>query len=426
MQDGLFDLIHRKGTKDRTLPTSLYEFVNYGLTEEDYAKYIELTHNLQTELVQKGCILSEIRHTKADKTPYTAYPTLDALFYFCKKKHLISEGIADASDCIFLFRPKDAAYIDRLTGKKYTKESFQFRLEIERKLSHNWPDSESLLIEKLFDKNIDFEYTDFELLPDGIKWVNVGSPVFIKEYTPDGQCKYLDTNELKPMYEAVQKEIAELVHLSVEHDLLAPPVSDTALRIEWLKTNQDLDLRQDVAEELAETLEKAMSAKPLYHFKEDDTLIVYCEGDTCREQMHVITPWHVVFEFYNKQPKIYTVERCSNCLSFRISLKKLDEMIDHYGIPKGNIIYDNDGTHASAAFEESSLFYKMGYSVSQTSDLPAEVRQNILQRAIETGQVTKGQVLRFLFHRMCINGRKKGNELAYIKWKEDFEHFSNT
>ena len=73
-------------------------------------------------------------------------------------------------------------------------------------------------------------------------------------------------------------------------------------------------------------------------------------------------------------------------------------------------------------FAETSIFYDMGYTVSQSVDLTAAERHRILEHAIETGQASKYQVLNFLNQRMNINGMKAGNEIAFQKWKEDYEY----
>lgn len=68
----------------------------------------------------------------------------------------------------------------------------------------------------------------------------------------------------------------------------------------------------------------------------------------------------------------------------------------------------------------TSIFYDMGYTVSQSAGLNAVQRQRILKCAIDTGKASKYDVMRFLRQRMNINGMKAGNEIAFQKWKEDY------
>ena len=69
----------------------------------------------------------------------------------------------------------------------------------------------------------------------------------------------------------------------------------------------------------------------------------------------------------------------------------------------------------------TSIFYDMGYTVSQTAGLSAAQRQRILKCAIDTGKASKYDVMKFLRQRMNINGMKAGNEIAFQKWKEDYD-----
>ena len=63
----------------------------------------------------------------------------------------------------------------------------------------------------------------------------------------------------------------------------------------------------------------------------------------------------------------------------------------------------------------------MGYIASQSTDLSAAQRQRILKCAIDTGKASKYDVMRFLRQRLNINGMKAGNEIAFQKWKEDYD-----
>lgn len=63
----------------------------------------------------------------------------------------------------------------------------------------------------------------------------------------------------------------------------------------------------------------------------------------------------------------------------------------------------------------TSIFYDMGYTVSQSAGLNAAQRQRILKCAIDTGKASKYDVMRFLRQRMNINGMKAGNEIAFQK-----------
>lgn len=82
--------------------------------------------------------------------------------------------------------------------------------------------------------------------------------------------------------------------------------------------------------------------------------------------------------------------------------------------------WDAESAYILDTFEDTSTFYDMGYTVSQTAGLSAVRRQRILKCAIDTGKASKYDVMRFLRQRMNINGMKAGNEIAFQKWKDDY------
>lgn len=129
----------------------------------------------------------------------------------------------------------------------------------------------------------------------------------------------------------------------------------------------------------------------------------------------------VDFSFYGKPDKQYTIERCAHCKQFRISLDDLIQMFESYGVPRCRIMYENGTSGDLSGFEDTSIFYDMGYTVSQSAGLSAAQRQRILKCSIDTGKASKYDVMRFLRQRMNINGMKAGNEIAFQKWKEDYD-----
>ena len=97
-------------------------------------------------------------------------------------------------------------------------------------------------------------------------------------------------------------------------------------------------------------------------------------------------------------------------------------MFEDYGVPRAQIVYEGESGGDFSDFAETSIFYDMGYTVSQSVGLSAARRQGILRNALETGKASKYQILSFLKQRMNINGMKSGNELAFRKWKEDYDY----
>ena len=202
-----------------------------------------------------------------------------------------------------------------------------------------------------------------------------------------------------------------------EHDSVA-----VSAGLPWVKRMYELYTRQEIIESVFERISDAVSTPDIYKFKDSDTLFVFCGPDTCQAAGHLLSDIRVEFSFYGKPDKQHTIKRCSHCRQFQISLQDLTTMFELYGVPRGKIVYDDDANGDFSDFAETSIFYDMGYTVSQSVGLTAAKRQSILKHAVETGKASKYQVLNFLKQRMNINGMKPGNEIAFRKWKEDYEY----
>lgn len=399
----LFDLIHDSDTsRERNCPATMEEFVDFGLEQSDYVQYITLQQKLQSELL-RGARTAQL-------------PAMNELLSFCKEKRL-----ADISDHYTLTtRQCDAEYYD--DWLRYPKPNEDFRLAVERKLSCRW-DEETAFLTDLFGAII-FEYDKHS----GV-CADFDSPVRIKKYNPDTEgFDYLSSDEVRKMCGRVEKELqkaqkeieAQLACKPKEHDTNA-----ISAGLPWIKKLYELIDRRDVIEEALDSLEEATKAPDIYKFKETDTLTVFCDADTCKEEGHLLKPIKVDFAFYTKPNKAYTIERCSHCMQFRMSLTDLSDMFDNYGVPKGHIVYDDEAAGDFAGFSETSVLYNMGYTVSQSEGLSAAKRQSILKSAIDTGKLSKYEVLSFLKQRMNINGMKAGNEIAFRKWHDDYEYIKS-
>lgn len=395
----LFDLIHDSVIADeRNYPATIEEFVEFGLEQSDYVQYIALQQKLQSEL---------LRHdSEAEKA------AVNELLSFCKKKRLSCDGSVGLG-----LMQCDAEYYDGWL--RYPMPNEDFRLAVERKLSCRW-DEETAFLTDLFGA-INFEYDKHS----GV-CVDFDSPVRIKKYNPDTEgFDYLSSDEVRKMCGRVEKELRK-AQKEIEAQLACKPKEYDANAISagllWIKKLYELINRRDIIEAALDSLEEAAKAPDIYKFKETDTLTVFCDADTCKEDGHLLKPIKVDFAFYTKPNKTYTIERCSHCMQFRMSLTDLSDMFDNYGVPKGHIVYDDEASGGFAGFSETSVLYNMGYTVSQSIGLSAAKRQSILKSVIDTGKLSKYEVLSFLKQRMNINGMKAGNEIAFRKWHDDYEY----
>lgn len=407
----LFDKIHDNCYCKRTTPATVEEFVEFGLRPEDYVHYVGLQFRLQGELLAYGCLIKDTKH-----------PAFEELMSFCKEKCLIDpDEYIYTCNHISLWK-HDAGYY--WNWIQYPKDANDFRLAIERKLSKWWNEEETYVSDTFGD--ISFEYDSCGEAADGSLWADPESPYRVKKYDPASKSFIiLKSSEVQEMYKTAQREMQKIEQKIAAHIEEMPSEQDASSAsagLPWLKNLYVLYDRKDIIEDVLENLGKAASTPDLYKFKESDTLFVFCGENTCKEAKHLMKKMTVAFSFYGKADKEYIIQRCAHCKQFRISLSDLLQMFDDYGVPRGKIVYENDIAEDFSGFADASVFYNMGYTVSQSVGLSTSDRQRILKCAIDSGRATKHEVMAFLKQRMNINGMKLGNELAFQKWKEDFAY----
>ena len=74
---------------------------------------------------------------------------------------------------------------------------------------------------------------------------------------------------------------------------------------------------------------------------------------------------------------------------------------------------------------EVSNLRKLGYSVSKDSGMSDAERQDLLRMIIETGQMTKWQVLNHIHYLIKINGKSGTNSFALKRWKSDYDYVNS-
>lgn len=405
----LFDSIHDDTHFDeRTNPATVEEFVQFGLKPEDFVRYVGMVLRVHSELLTDKML-------KIDET--LSYPAWNELLQFCKEKKLC-EPIAGDNDFLNIAAEYHHDWL------QYPKEPEQFRLEIERSLSFFWNEDEYYMTEMF--GAVHFEYDNHLTAPDGTRIAEFDSPIRVKKYDPEtNNFVFLPGDEVRKMCAAVQNDLKNVERKLSEHLAQMPGEHDAAAvtaGLPWIKELYRLYDKQSVIECLLDTLTEAAAAPDIYPFKSTDTLVVFSSADSCRENGHLVKNIRVDFGFYGKPNKQYTIERCAHCMQFRISLDDLLEMLNGYGVPLGMIKYENDAGAEFGDFSETSVLYDMGYTVSQSDGLSAATRQSILKHAIDSGRMSKSEVMQFLYRRICLNGMKAGNEIARKKWSEDYEY----
>ena len=411
----LFDEKYYYAAEERTTPISIEEFVEFGLAPEDYVRYVGLVQGFQSELLLTGFPKSKTLFNK-ENSEKIYYPTIEALIEFCEKKKFISAG-ETLEYYLKLFDRSDVEYY--YGWLRYPKESDEFRLILERKLSAEYGRKEEGYKFDKFGEAL-FVYKENE---EGKAVLNL-----TRRNSDTGEYETIKRSEVRKMFESVLKD-RENIEKEIEEHLNNQPIGKNVSTLmygkKWIKKYYDLLYKQEIIESVADEIESELDEPETYEFKENDVLYVFIDENTCDEENHILSDVKVRFQFYGKPSKEYTIERCANCCRFQISLEKLNYIFESYGVIKCNIKYDHENYNEFSGFAETSIFRDLGYTVGQSIGLSTKKRQNILKFAIDSGKASKYEVMNFLKQRIMINGSKEGNELAVKKWEEDYKYIKS-
>ena len=113
---------------------------------------------------------------------------------------------------------------------------------------------------------------------------------------------------------------------------------------------------------------------------------------------------------------------CPQCRKYFISYDEYMHYRKLYGVLLGNFKITN-GSFANfeANLAEESILHICGYSVNQTDNLSASVRQNILQYLIDSKVSNKVEVIDYLNFFIKRNGKKQNMTEAVRRWNEDLK-----
>ena len=419
----LFDKIHDNWRhSDRTTPATIEEFVEFGLQPEDYVRYVSLQMRVQSECMISNLYMNSVVSIESHQEALRN--AIRELVRFCLENHLMEDDFSYQRkiDALTRIDERDVAYL--YGWLCYPKESNDFRLSIERKLSSNWNLKEEYITNHF--GNISFTY---DSCCEDTGEIDSDSDARIRRYDSATQTNpILNHSEVMKIYELAKRE-KEQIHQEVDSHLAQVPskkdVASVTAGRPWIKRMYELFDRQTIIDEFYDDVREASHAADIYQFKDSDTLYVFLGPDMCQQQYHLVSRRRVEFSFYDKPNKQYNIMRCSHCSRYQVTLSELNEIFETYGVPHCQIKYIKQGANGEAKFldfAETSIFYDMGYTVSQSAGLSTEQRQSILKNAIDSGKASKYEVLSFLRQRMDINGMKGENEVASRKWKEDYEY----
>lgn len=151
--------------------------------------------------------------------------------------------------------------------------------------------------------------------------------------------------------------------------------------------------------------------------------ILYVHKGTilCQRNLHNIIPATAVLTGQNNYDIKLSVNYCLDCNRFFINYISYEAYRKKYGVLIGNIVMEDENktVFGDALLADASPLKLCGYSVNQQDNYSRETRRFIIEQIIQRGIMTKSDVIRYLEYFISMNGRKRGNEIALDKWKED-------
>lgn len=143
--------------------------------------------------------------------------------------------------------------------------------------------------------------------------------------------------------------------------------------------------------------------------------------NTCVKKNHKIeTVTAKTYNAKNSNPIKVNVFHCTQCDRYFINYEALQEYISKGIFPALSYKLIRD---ISGELNEASQLMLYGYNVRE-GNLSGDERQNILSWIIDSGLMTKAEIIKDLQFKVRYNGSKAGNERAKIKWQDDIQFVS--
>jgi len=193
-------------------------------------------------------------------------------------------------------------------------------------------------------------------------------------------------------------------------------------RKKYLALNEEGSLL-DNCESLVRGIVEAGTHDDIYPHYPDETLYVHKGNIACETQHHDIEQATAILLNSDGSDIELNVSHCKDCQKFFIRYESYKRYRERFGTILGNIRMMKNGEYTYDPFDlaDESTLHLCGYNVSKKDNLSDTARQTIIAAAIESGAMSKGDVIHLLNYFIEVNGAKIGNELARHKWCVDLD-----
>ena len=227
------------------------------------------------------------------------------------------------------------------------------------------------------------------------------------------------------VYEDYERAINQLWPYSYDEPEWREEFSSCEEMADFYSQQDFLPNYKEMYEELDGTLDDAFKAINIQvsvqsQLNNKMRVLYVCNGIIhCEQDHHKIIPIRLTVPTMNNGAVEINANYCIDCDFLYIFRNDYEYFRDRYGLPLIPFKSFEDTDNANEYGADQSILYLSGYSVSTTSNLSAEERQQILANVVAAGILPKPRIIMYLNWFIDHNGRIPGHERAVSKWQED-------
>ncbi len=408
----------------RKIPCSIEEFSAAGLSSQEIDEYFLLIKQLYGELYLERYMLLPTKGVKSN-----ASDVWKRLNDFCLQHSLVPEFSNECGMHPEAYLPSELRLFnficteELLPGEIYTATFDDFRLVAEyclAELTYDW------YLSLRYNVNIRFSTNGDE-----------NKKMLIRYDSYANEMVLLSENEVSFLQRKIQQDLTDCERRTFIHNRNIPkrPINSTDLHDrldwqskcqEWYRTGIALQYENDALVDCGDIISDIVESgvhNGIRNDYPDDTLYVYKGQIKCQRDKHRINQATAILMNRNGRDIELNVSHCLDCNKFFIHYDIYKRYREQFGCLLGNIRMAKNGEFYGIGYDlaEESPLRLCGYSVSPKYGLSQRERQNIIASCIESGGMTKDAVIRLLRWFVEVNGKKKGNEIAFKKWCEDLD-----
>ena len=410
----------------RKEPATKDEFLQAGLSEADFIEYIRFVKRLYGEYFIDRYFV-DTKYFSCNQPEDDNDKLWTEFNDFCIDHNLVLEFIGKNGRRMPVHLPIDVMLFQFVYHSPECPNAVhicsldEFRIVIERclaRLSDDW--------------YLDARYnTDVVYEDDKDAHFLMGYNSVLKKRVP------LTQHEAQNLLISIQGDITSLKLRMKNHSENVPPIlreethwkersNIIQLQERWLGEHVELERELCLLEECEEIVREIVESgvhSNVHPITPDETLYIHKGRIICEKENHPIEQATAVLVDGNGHPVELNVNHCIKCQKFFLHYDIYKRYREKYGIILGNIrmVKNEDFSPNTLELSDESALHLCGYNVSQKDNLSDDERRTIIASVIESGSMTKKEVVKLLHYFVEVNGAKKGNEQARQKWISDLD-----